>query len=347
MVDETLKLSNDLTYRYYRPQMAGSDGASDSSAALHAALRERGYSTLGSRHAVLARLPQRTLACLDATMSAATMSASTTSAATTAAEALPLAKCYINLATRPDRRRDMEQAMQIAGLIGVQRIEAVTGDAVSDSLVGLYWNTALNAKFDRNCEVESALAMSSGERGCAASHAAAWARCVASGSPLLVMEDDVKFADGIDVGDTVRALVAAIEVGLAAHERTLLLYLGADAYIREGAPSLRGKRPYGPLEARLIQSHSRRQSGRGRHMHTLCGQPPRACCSTPGRSTHRSTCGSQDSSMNAVSSVSWRNRCSRLSTTLTRVATSSTLRSQTDQILESTTGSGTRDADLK
>jgi GR25 family glycosyltransferase involved in LPS biosynthesis len=241
MVDETLKLSNDLTYRYYRPQMAGSDGASDSSAALHAALRERGYSTLGSRHAVLARLPQRTLACLDATMSAATMSASTTSAATTAAEALPLAKCYINLATRPDRRRDMEQAMQIAGLIGVQRIEAVTGDAVSDSLVGLYWNTALNAKFDRNCEVESALAMSSGERGCAASHAAAWARCVASGSPLLVMEDDVKFADGIDVGDTVRALVAAIEVGLAAHERTLLLYLGADAYIREGAPSLRGK----------------------------------------------------------------------------------------------------------
>ena len=36
-------------------------------------------------------------------------------------------------------------------------------------------------------------------------------------------------------------LVRALEAGLDAAERTLLLYLGADAFLRDGAPSLRGQ----------------------------------------------------------------------------------------------------------
>ena len=67
-----------------------------------------------------------------------------------------------------------------------------------------------------------------------------WRRCLASGSALLVLEDDVIFG-GAHVGASVLALARSIEETFAPADREILLYLGADAYFREGAPSLRGK----------------------------------------------------------------------------------------------------------
>ena len=89
------------------------------------------------------------------------------------------------------------------------------------------WDTSLNAKFDRNTKMQSDLAMSDGERGCAASHLALWRRCVERNGPLLVLEDDLDFADSSEgaptVGDAARALVATLGAALEPSERTLLL----------------------------------------------------------------------------------------------------------------------------
>ena len=93
---------------------------------------------------------------------------------------------YINMAHRSDRRAAMEQGLAEAG-ITASRVEATTGDQATDELVCRDWDTSLNARFDRNCKVER-LRMSDGERGCAASHAKLWRRCVESSAPLLILE---------------------------------------------------------------------------------------------------------------------------------------------------------------
>lgn len=146
---------------------------------------------------------------------------------------------YINLSSRSDRLHAMQSALVAAG-IDAKRVEAILGDAVPDATACRLWDTTLNAKFDRNTTVRSDLAMSAGERGCAGSHALLWQRCMDMDDALLVLEDDVGFA-GPKVGACVAALVRAIEEAFAPAERTMLLYLGADAYLREGAPSLRGQ----------------------------------------------------------------------------------------------------------
>jgi GR25 family glycosyltransferase involved in LPS biosynthesis len=161
-----------------------------------------------------------------------------------AATEAPFAAVYINLAARTDRRRAVELSLAKAG-IQAERFEALRGASAGEDEVRTTWDTSLNAKFDRNTKVQSDLAMSDGERGCAASHLALWRRCVERNGPLLVLEDDLDFADSSEgaptVGDAARALVATLGAALEPSERTLLLYLGADAYLRDGAPSLRGQ----------------------------------------------------------------------------------------------------------
>jgi GR25 family glycosyltransferase involved in LPS biosynthesis len=150
-----------------------------------------------------------------------------------------LRACYINLAYRHDRKEATEAALSDAGL-RAERFEAVLGDDAADTVVVRTWDTTLNSEFDMNCRVMPNLPLSKGERGCAASHAALWARCAASDAPLLVFEDDLELAG--DLASALRKLVAAIEGALAQSERTVLLYLGADSIEREGSPSSRGKR---------------------------------------------------------------------------------------------------------
>lgn len=160
-----------------------------------------------------------------------------------AAKPAPLAAAFINLASRIDRRTAMEATLAAVDLIA-DRFDAIT-DAPA-RVVGSCWDTSLNAKFDRNCRVDKALTMSTGERGCAASHAALWQRCAASDAPLLVLEDDLVFETPHAVAHTQR-LVRAIEAVLAPDERRLLLYLGAEAQPREA--SMRGRQALGAARA--------------------------------------------------------------------------------------------------
>ena len=157
-----------------------------------------------------------------------------------AAPCTSLPAVFINLAKRTDRRSSMENALAVAGIQAV-RTEAIVGEDVPDETVCRVWDTTLNAKFDRNTVVRADLPMSVGERGCAGSHVLLWRRCAESDAALLVLEDDVTFSDGGHVGASTLSLVRAIEGALAPSERALLLYLGADAFPRDGAPSLRGK----------------------------------------------------------------------------------------------------------
>ena len=146
---------------------------------------------------------------------------------------------FINLATRTDRRAAIEAALSTVQL-RAERLDALCGPAVPSSIVAFSWDTTLNAKFDRNCKVDASLSMSDGERGCAASHVELWRRCAASGAPLLIFEDDLEFATP-RAGEWARALATAIEGSLEPSERNLILYLGAEAQVRVGAPSLRAK----------------------------------------------------------------------------------------------------------
>ena len=208
-------------------------------AALHEALRELGVSEEDVPLITAALCPDSSPKPKTAIATAAA-SASYEVAATKLAAAF--AAIYINLATRPDRRKSVQQSLEAVGL-QAERFEALTGAAASASDVCLTWDTTLNAQFDRNTKIQPTLEMSAGERGCAASHLALWRRCAETNGPLLVLEDDLIFASAAvsRVGPAVRSLVAALEAGVDAPERTLLLYLGADAYLRDGAPSLRGQ----------------------------------------------------------------------------------------------------------
>lgn len=211
--------------------------------ALHAALDELGVPS-SDQPRVVAALSAPTHATALSSSSASPAASQPVAAAgrSRAAATLPLAAAYINLASRTDRRTTLEQALAEAD-VHAERFEALMGASTPEAEVSTAWDTALNATFDRNTKVQPDLAMSDGERGCAASHLALWRRCIERNGPLLVLEDDLIFSPpaGQSVGSVVRALVAAIDNGLAAAERSLLLYLGADAFVREGAPSLRGQ----------------------------------------------------------------------------------------------------------
>ena len=134
-----------------------------------------------------------------------------------------LAAVYINLASRTDRRRAMEAALPAVGLGHAERFEALT--STPPSVISTCWDTTLNARFDRNCPPNTALRMSAGERGCAASHVALWRRCAASEAPLLILEDDVSFGTP-EVDASCRALVRAVEgASEPPAERLVVLYL--------------------------------------------------------------------------------------------------------------------------
>ena len=156
----------------------------------------------------------------------------------------------------------MEAALREAGT-EAERIEATTGDEAAESVVLRRWDTSLNAKFDRNCEVTT-LPMSAGERGCAASHAALWKRCVRSGAPLLILEDDANLGCGFAVA--VAQLAGAVEGALGEEERRLILYLGgqvcAAAALRntEMAGGQYGRRATVPLPNMAGAQYGRRAS---------------------------------------------------------------------------------------
>ena len=98
--------------------------------------------------------------------------------------------------------------------------------------------TLINIFVDvQNCQIDRTLDLSEGERGCAASHVELWKRCAGQGRPLLVLEDDVLFSNS-QVASWCGEFIEALSSSFAAKDQTFVLYLGAEADLRQAAPSL-------------------------------------------------------------------------------------------------------------
>jgi hypothetical protein len=136
---------------------------------------------------------------------------------------------YINLRGRTDRRRKMDARLAQVGLERAVRFEAVTGARAASSDVTREWETSLNARFDSAMVGGQIVALTPGERGCAASHAALWRRVAEradEGAPLLVLEDDLIVCE--EFGERMAALIRVVERAVPRpSQRTLLLYPGA------------------------------------------------------------------------------------------------------------------------
>lgn len=123
---------------------------------------------------------------------------------------------YVNLAKRRDRRERIEEQLAQHGM-SAYRFEAVCGDTVDDAVIGRQWQCGLNACFDSRQHAFAWHELSSGERGCAGSHAALWEICVSDNRPMLVLEDDALFDDSFSVPVLEQAMRH-----LAQHDPTLM-----------------------------------------------------------------------------------------------------------------------------
>ena len=100
----------------------------------------------------------------------------------------------VNLARRTDRLRAFDAAARRAGLAW-ERFEAADGSdaaAVADARFDERWDATKNAARDRHVAPGPRVA-TSGERGCALSHAELWREAASSEGWTLVVEDDCRF----------------------------------------------------------------------------------------------------------------------------------------------------------
>jgi len=150
---------------------------------------------------------------------------------------------YINLADRDQRREKTITALAAAG-VEASRFEAKTGLSLGYGTpeaaeVSEFWNTRLNASFDKEMMPKDKVPMSSSERGCAASHIALWHHCSwlpDDGPPLLVLEDDLAFTPGF--GALVQKLVATVEAKIPVTSRQTLLYLSGEVASWRDVPAV-------------------------------------------------------------------------------------------------------------
>lgn len=160
---------------------------------------------------------------------AAKRSAGAKRPAAAVAQRLPPA-VVVNLARRPDRWERIRQRLQDLAAFDFERVEAVDGAAglqIPADIVAHSWNTLGNWRYvtrvfegGKKCGYEPCeLTLTTGERGCAASHVALWRRVADDAGPLMVFEDDALplqgFAD--------RLAQALADLG---GEEPDLLYLG-------------------------------------------------------------------------------------------------------------------------
>jgi glycosyl transferase family 25 len=104
----------------------------------------------------------------------------------------------INLARSRDRRELIEASFARLGL-GFEFFAGIDAGRGEHMGFSQYNETAARSDFNRP--------LSAGEIGCFASHYLLWQRCMESGEPLVIMEDDVVIDDGF-----VRALETATEL---------------------------------------------------------------------------------------------------------------------------------------
>ena len=117
--------------------------------------------------------------------------------------------------------------------------------------------------------------------------------CIERNGPPCLLEDDLIFSPRRRAPK--RRLRGCVRSSLRrqrprnAAERSLLLYLGADAFVREGAPSLRGQQASWAARAATCRSAQGGALGVADRTPTSSGPPRRECCSTVCRSMRRWT----------------------------------------------------------
>jgi len=151
----------------------------------------------------------------------------------------------INLARREDRWKEVENRLQHIKGLNFERLEAVDGtlDPIRASEVGQSWTTAANwhyvtrtFKGGKKCGYKvKELQLTTGERGCAASHVMVWQRCCAWRKPVLVLEDDAR-----PTGTFAKTLSKALkEVRRSSPHVLWLGYVKAAPWRRKVGPTVR------------------------------------------------------------------------------------------------------------
>lgn len=142
--------------------------------------------------------------------------------------ALLMPGLVINLNRRADRWQrfilSQSGSARSGGLLPV-RVKAIdgadssSGESIPERDVSLQWDSRLNSQFDRRCISNSAMAMTSSERGCAASHLKAW-RAIAY--LHLKFESLRSVYDSDMTGTPPLPLLDELEKHLAGHDPELL-----------------------------------------------------------------------------------------------------------------------------
>lgn len=136
---------------------------------------------------------------------------------------------YINLASRPDRRADMERQFAALGLTAA-RIAAVRGSDIGPEMLARY------------CNPKRSRWMTPNELACNLSHKAVWSRLIESGEArALVLEDDVilspslpRFLDEVDRADIQTPILRIETIGAEARKvRPVERQILPDIAIRE------------------------------------------------------------------------------------------------------------------
>jgi len=149
-----------------------------------------------------------------------------------------LSAVVINLDKRPDRWQKAQKSfLKQAPWLPLSRLSAVDGRAAPPpkSEVTAKYSTAVLAKLFHWYKTMT-IPMSPGERGCSASHVAAWRKAAKMTKPLIVLEDDA-----VALGDFVSTLETAIK---EAPKDTGMIWLSSKD---RGWPKKEGKvlmRPY-------------------------------------------------------------------------------------------------------
>ena len=153
----------------------------------------------------------------------------------------------VNLARRKDRWEEIACRLgKLRDILNFERVDSVDGtiDTISPNVVTTSWSTARNWRyvtkaFEGGTEcgyTAKELALTPGERGCAASHVRVWQRCAGNSGPLVILEDDAKPLKGFSA----RLREALQDLSSQETDILYLAYTQAAPWRRKVSASVRG-----------------------------------------------------------------------------------------------------------
>ena len=102
---------------------------------------------------------------------------------------------FINLDSRPERRVRLESQLEALDMKAT-RVRGFHSYEVGQNTIGNTWVADLNSRFDTRQHPERVVRLSSGERGCAGSHAYIWRQNAHAQEPIVIFEDDAMLQPG-------------------------------------------------------------------------------------------------------------------------------------------------------